>query len=335
MRIAINGFGRIGRSFLRALLKDADAAQLLDVAVINMGPALVEHAAYAFKYDTIMGTYPGEVTLQNNHLIINDKKIQVVAEYDPKDVDWCKYKVDWVVDCSGCFTHREQAEKHLAAGCNHVLISAPAHDEDITIIPGVNESHFDTQKHRIVALGSCTTNAFIPLLDVLHNAFDLTSGTMTTIHAYTNSQVLLDVDCGSKDVRRSRAAALNIIPTTTGAARLVKKIIPALGDTITARAVRVPVGDVSLIEFAFVAKKAFTAELINEVFYNASQKNPHIVGVSTEPLVSSDYIGDPRSVVIDGLLTMANHGIGKVSGWYDNEWGYSCRLKDFLVMVAR
>lgn len=334
MRVAINGFGRIGRSLLRTILEDEKASQLLDVVIINIGPASIEHVAYTFKYDTIMRTFPGSVYFKDNHLIVGSRRIRVIAECDPRNISWYNHSIDWVIDCSGCFTHRDDAERHLVAGCKYILISAPAHGEDICIIPGVNEHRFDPVEHRIISLGSCTTNAFAPVLDVLHKAFILEAGALTTIHAYTNNQVLLDVECRSKDIRRSRAAALNIIPTTTGAASVVVKILPELTGKITARAVRIPVADVSFLDFTFMAQKMMSIELINKAFYEASKRIPHIIAVSMDPLVSSDYIGDSHSIVLDGLLTNVNKNLAQICGWYDNEWGYSCRIKDFLLTIA-
>jgi glyceraldehyde 3-phosphate dehydrogenase len=315
-------------------MEDASAEKGFDVVLINVGPALPEHIAYTFKYDTIMGTFDGTVVYENGHLIINNYEIPVIAECDPHALPWKEHKVDWVVDCSGNYTRREQAQCHLDCGAKHVLISAPAHDEDVCIIPGVNDTDFNEDTHRIVSLGSCTTNAFLPLLHYIDAAFGLVSGAMTTIHAYTNAQVLLDVECGSKDIRRSRAAALNIIPTTTGAATTIRKIRPDLGQKIQACALRVPIGDVSLIDFAFTTHKSMTAELINKVFCTASLQRPTVIQVSLEPLVSSDYIGNSHSVVVDGLSTQVHEGMGRVLGWYDNEWGYACRLRDFLKQRA-
>ncbi|NRB21514.1 type I glyceraldehyde-3-phosphate dehydrogenase [Candidatus Dependentiae bacterium] len=330
MRIAINGFGRIGRSFLRTIMQDEKSRKLIDVAVVNIGPARIDNIGYMFKYDTIMGTYPGRVEFKDSYLIVDDKKIKIVSECEPQDIGWKKNDIEWVVDCSGCFTHRKDAQKHLDAGAQCVLISAPSHDEDVCVVPGVNDFAFNKDNHKIVSLGSCTTNAFLPILHVLHQEFGIEKGVMTTIHAYTNTQVLLDVE-NSGDVRRSRAAALNIIPTTTGAARLVGKIIPELEGLVKAVAIRVPVGDVSLIDFTFNARVPITTEKINNAFIAASKKHPNIIAHTNEPLVSSDYIGSRYSVTIDGLMTGAHEGVGKVFGWYDNEWGYSCRLRDFLL----
>src|SRR3989344_2424951 len=217
--IAVNGFGRIGRNFVRALLQDSAALMQIKLAVINIGPADIATTAHMFKYDTIMGTYPGSVTLKDNTLSIDGYQIAIIAQQDPSSIDWKKYNVDWVVESSGTCTKRTKAELHLKAGAKHVLITAPASGEDAAIVPGVNLASYNPAKDRIVSLGSCTTNAFIPMLKVLHDTFDISNGFMTTVHAYTNSQVLLDVE--GEDLRKSRAAALNIIPTTTGASSML------------------------------------------------------------------------------------------------------------------
>lgn len=330
MRIAINGFGRIGRTFLRCILKDA--SKKIDFVAINIGKSEPEYTAHMFKYDTLMGTFSGDVSMEDDELIIGNHRIKIVAELDPEKLPWKEYEIDWVVDCSGKFTDRQGAQKHITAGARRVLISAPAQDEDIAIIPGVNEQLFDAEKHRIVSLGSCTTNAFMTTVKVLDDAFSIERGFMTTTHAYTNSQVLLDV--GAKDLRFSRAAALNIIPASSGASEMLGKIFPHLDKKITVNAMRVPVGKVSLIDFVFEAKKNLSVKSIHEACIQASEnKMKNILSITMEPLVSSDFSGNDNSVIIDGLLTQVNGNMGQVFGWYDNEWGYSMRMKDFLINV--
>jgi len=332
MRVAINGFGRIGRSFLRCV--EQDKKNNFEVVAINIGDSKPEYVAHMFKYDTLMGKFAGEVAVEGDALVVDGHRITIIAELDPEKLPWKKLDIDWVVDCTGKFTHREGAQKHITAGAQRVLISAPAHDEDVAIIPGVNEELFNAVKHRIVSLGSCTTNAFLPTLKVIDDAFGIVRGCMTTTHAYTNSQVLLDVD--AKDLRFSRAAALNIIPATTGAAGMVEKILPHLKDKVSAKAMRVPVGKVSLIDLVFEAKKELSVDAIHDAFKRAAQgKMKNIVALTMEPLVSSDFSGDSHSVIIDGLLTTTNDTMGQVFGWYDNEWGYSERMKDFLEFVSR
>ncbi|HEX4069312.1 MAG TPA: type I glyceraldehyde-3-phosphate dehydrogenase [Candidatus Babeliales bacterium] len=333
MRIAINGFGRIGRNFLRCIKEDK-IKNNIEVVAINIGNSKSEYVAHMFKYDTLMGKFKGEVALKGDELIVDGQRIKILAELDPEKLPWKSLKIDWVIDCTGKFTHRDGAQKHITAGAQRVLISAPAHDEDIAIIPGVNEKLYDAQKHKIVSLGSCTTNAFMPTLKVLDDAFGIVGGCMTTTHAYTNSQVLLDVE--AKDLRLSRAAALNIIPTHTGAADMLEKILPHLKDKVSAKAMRVPVGKVSLIDLVFITQKDLSVDAIHDTFKRAAQSNmKNILALTMEPLVSSDFSGDPHSVIIDGLLTTTNATMGQVFGWYDNEWGYSERMKDFLVYVSR
>lgn len=332
MRIAINGFGRIGRTFLRTILQDKNALKKLEVVAINIGPARIDFVAHMFKYDTIMGTYHGDVAMRDNKLLIDDHVIEIIAESDPEALDWGSRQIEWVVDASGHFTTREKAQLHIKAGAQRVLITAPATDEDVSIIPGINQKMFDAKKHTIVSLGSCTTNAFIPMLKVLNDNFGIINGFMTTVHAYTNSQVLLDVE--AKSLRLSRAAALNIIPTTTGASNMIPKVLPELGQNIKASSLRVPVGTVSLIDLTVNTKKAISAQAINDAFAKAADGQlKGILAITDEPLVSSDFTGNGHSVIIDGLSTDVVDNAAKVLGWYDNEWGYSERLKDFLMGV--
>ncbi|MFT6765553.1 MAG: glyceraldehyde 3-phosphate dehydrogenase [Alteromonas naphthalenivorans] len=331
MKIAINGFGRIGRNFLRALFSDATALKKVEVVALNIGPADPAFVAHSVTYDTIMGKFDGDVSYSNNVLSINGHKIAVYAETDPSKLDWKKNGVDWVVDCSGRFTKKADAQKHIAAGAKHVLISAPSVDADVTVILGVNTHAYTGQQ--IVSLGSCTTNAVAPVLNVLNKKFGIVSAYMTTVHAYTNNQTLLDVD--RSDIRRARAAALNIIPTTTGAMKVVGQVLPELAGKIEGCSLRVPVATVSLIDLSFVAQQAIIAESINTACSQAAQSNlENIMQVTDEELVSSDFSQNSHSVIIDQKLTQAVGSLGKVFGWYDNEWGYSCRLKDFLLMQS-
>ena len=334
MRIAINGFGRIGRTFLRTVLSDDAARKNIEVVAINVGPADITQAAYFFQYDSVMGTYPHAAVYKDGFLQVQGLKIQLVAEKDAAQLPWKKLAVDWVVDCSGKYTNGKDARKHIEAGAKKVLISAPAHDVDCTIIPGVNSATYK-KDHTIISLGSCTTNALIPLLDVIKKTWGIEAATVVTTHAYTASQALLDGFTSSKDVRRGRAAALNIIPTSTGANRMVDEIFPDLKGKVSATALRVPVANVSLIDVTWLGSKKVTVEEINAAFTKAAQTNlKHILDVSTVPLVSSDFAGNNHSVIVDTNLTLAVNSMGKVYGWYDNEWGYSSRLKDFLMNIA-
>ena len=331
-RIAINGFGRIGRTLLRTLLLNATALQELDVVAINLGPSRPEHLETLFAFDSIMGPFPGTVTSNAVALIINGKSIALFAEKDPEKLPWGKLIIDCVVEASGAFTDGEQAKRHCAAGAKKVLITAPGTHEDITIIPGVNTPSYNHAQHTIISLGSCTTNCLAPMVKVLHEAFSITQGLMTTTHAYTNDQVLLDVE--HHDPRRARAAALNMIPTKTGASSVITKIFPDLEGKLNGLAVRVPVPIVSLIDFTFSSAKPLSVPAINEAFAAAAQGSlKGILRLETRPLVSSDFRGSEESCIIDSLMTQTIGNLGKVFGWYDNEYGYSCRLRDFLLHI--
>lgn len=329
--IAIQGFGRIGRTFLRVLLADPQAWQQIRVAVINIGPAKPEMVLHSFKYDSLMGTYRGEVNYRDGMLEVGGQRIVILHETDVQKITWSAFGVEWVVDCSGIATHREKAELHLKSGAKKVLISAPAHNEDVAIIPGVNDNFYDRAKDKIVSLGSCTTNALLPVLQVIDSAYTINSAMVSTVHAYTNSQVLLDVD-SSGDPRRSRAAAINIVPTTTGATEMVAKVLPNLAQKVSGYAVRVPVAKVSWLEVVALVAQKTDRDAVVELFERAARADKKgIVAVTKEPLVSSDFFGDPHSVIIDAQLCAVNGSLVRVCGWYDNEWGYSCRMKDFLL----
>ena len=330
LKIAINGFGRIGRCFLRVVLQDKNALQLLEISAINIGPADLLSVAHVFKYDSIMGTYPGKVEMKGNVLSIDDYKIPVIAEKDPINAGWKNFEIDWVVESSGMFTKKADATKHILSGAKRVLISAPAKDEDVSIVPGVNDAKFNPEKDKIVSLGSCTTNALAPMLKVLHDLFTVKQGFMTTIHSYTNTQALLDGF--HKDLRRARAAATNIIPTTTGATTVIDKVLPELKGVIFGSSIRVPVENISVVDLVVFTEKEMTKEVINQAYEQASKKSlAGILDINYIPLVSRDYYGNSNSVTIDGLSTQAQGKMGKIFGWYDNEWGYCSRLKDFLV----
>ncbi len=330
--IAINGFGRIGRAFLRAVLLDEKAKQELNICAINIGPGDPDSTALLFKYDSVFGEYHNNVKYKDGHLDVNGYKIKILTELDPLKTNWSAFNIDWVIEATGKFCKKIDAEKHLTAGTKKVLITAPAIDEDITIIPGVNSSEYDNSKHNIVSLGSCTANCFAPIIKVLKENFTLIGGLMTTIHSYTNDQVLLDIE--HKDPRRARAAAINIIPTATGAGKVITKIYPELMGKIKAKSIRVPTPNISLVDFTFSTKEELTNEKINNLFKNYSQKQlKNILEYCEQPLVSSDFIQNPHSCIIDSLLTESIGRLSKVFGWYDNEFGYSCRLKDFLLHI--
>ncbi len=329
MKIAINGFGRIGKTFLRVLLQDDSLKDQIEVVAINIGPATRELVGHLFKYDTLMGTFAGSVELAEDLLIINNKKIKIFAQKDPATLPWKDLAIDWVVECSGHFTDREGASKHLQAGAQRVLVSAPCKGDDATIILGVNDTAYNNSM-KILSIGSCTSNAFIPMVKVIDDAFSIKNCFMTTVHAYTNTQALVDVDV--HDGRRSRAAALNIVPASSGATTIIKKVLPHLAERVDGCALRVPVAKVSLVDLTFITEKQLTVESINRAFEQVSQgAMQSILEVTREELVSSDFADNPHSVIIDASMTQVVGNTGKAFGWYDNEWGYCQRLKDFLM----
>jgi glyceraldehyde 3-phosphate dehydrogenase len=323
-RIGINGFGRIGRQVTKALkerYKDIDVVAVNDLA----SP---EENAHLFKYDSNYGTYPGTVSVDGENIIIDGDRIKVLKEKDPAKLPWKDLGVDLVIESTGLFTDAEKAKAHIAAGAKRVMISAPAKGEDITVVMGVNEKDYDPAKHFIVSNASCTTNCLAPVAKVLEDSFGIEKALMTTVHSYTNDQKILDVV--HKDWRRARAAALNIIPTTTGAAKAVALTMPVLKGKFHGYALRVPTPTVSIIDLVGNLKREATAEEINAAFKAASEgPMKGILGYSDEQLVSMDYKGDPRSSIIDAELTMVIGGnLFKVVSWYDNEWGYSSRVAD-------
>lgn len=335
MQIGINGFGRIGRNFLRAVILDKNIRSRMKVCAINIGPVSVDYVGHLFKYDTLLATFPGKVDVVDNNLVVNDDYvIPLITELDPINIPWKRYAIDWVVEATGRFSRRVDAQKHIEAGAHKVLITAPAHDEDVAIVMGVNQEMYDDKKHVIVSMGSCTTNAVMPVLKVINDSFSIHSGAITSVHAYTSSQVLLDNQ--GEDLRRSRAAALNIIPTATGADVMIQKIMPTLSGKIISNALRVPVPKVSYVDCTFMVGKDVDGENVKDAFVTASSQGSlkGMLNVVKVPLVSSDFAGSHYSVEIDEPLIAVLGQMVKVSGWYDNEWAYSVRLKDFLSFVA-
>jgi glyceraldehyde 3-phosphate dehydrogenase len=330
-KIGINGFGRIGRQVLRIIREQYPDE--LDVVAVNdlFDP---ETNAHLFKYDTNYGTYPGSVRVKDGNLIVDENPIQVLAERDPAKLPWADLEVQVVIESTGVFREASQAAAHLEAGADKVLISAPAKNEDITIVLGVNEGSYDPEQDHIISNASCTTNCLAPVAKVLNDQFTIVKGFMTTIHAYTGDQRLLDV--GHKDLRRARAAAMNIIPTSTGAARAIGVVIPELDGKLDAFALRVPTSTVSLIDLTVEVARQTTTEQLRQVFKDASEGElAGILGYSEEPLVSVDFRGDPRSSIVDAEMTQVMLGtMVKVVSWYDNEWGYSVRLADLAKFVA-
>jgi glyceraldehyde 3-phosphate dehydrogenase len=330
-KIGINGFGRIGRLALKAIKERCDG-KLEVVAVNDLTDAKTN--AHLFKYDSNYGIYPGKVEAKENSIIVDGKEIKVIAERDPAQISWRDFGVDIVIESTGLFTEAGKAASHLQGGAKKVIISAPARGEDISIVLGVNEGQYDPEKHRIISNGSCTTNCIAPVVKVLHQKFGINHGLMTTIHSYTNDQRILDVF--HSDLRRARAAAINIIPTTTGAARMVTVVIPELKGKLHGIAIRVPTATVSIVDFVADLNREATVEEVNDAFKKAAERElKGIVEYCVEPLVSSDFKGNPASAIFDALSTMVIDGnFVKVLAWYDNEWGYSCRLADLASYIA-
>ncbi|MCX4572732.1 type I glyceraldehyde-3-phosphate dehydrogenase [Streptomyces sp. NBC_01571] len=333
VRVGINGFGRIGRTYLRAALDRAEAGtQDVEVVAVNdiAPPATLAHL---LEYDSTFGHIGREVSHDDSSVTVDGRRIAVSAERDPAALHWSDYGADVVIESTGRFRDRDAAALHLKGGAHTVLLSAPGKNADATIVMGVNDGTYDRHNDRIVSAASCTTNCVAPMVKVLHEAFGIERGVMTTIHGYTNDQSLLDGP--HKDLRRARSAALSIIPTSTGAARAVGLVVPELAGALDGIAVRVPVEDGSLTDLAVVLRTAATAEEINTAFAEASEGPLNgILRVSKAPIVSRDVIGDPASCVFDPALTQANGSLVKVFGWYDNEWGYTNRLLDLTALVA-
>ncbi len=330
VNVAINGFGRIGRNTLRAAIKEGIFDKVNYVAINDPGltPA---NAAHVFKYDSVMGTFCGTVEVAEDGLVINGKKIKFYAEKDPANLPWKELNVDVVVESTGFYTDALKAHAHIDAGAKKVIISAPAKNEDITIVLGVNDKEYDTTKHNVISMASCTTNCLAPVAKVLDEKFGIVKGLMTTVHSYTGDQRILDA--GHKDPRRARAGALNIVPTTTGAAKAVALVLPQLKGKLNGFAMRVPTPDVSVVDVVVETEKPVTAEAVNAALKEAA--DGHVLCYSEEPLVSSDYIGSSQSSTVDAALTMTmGDNMVKVVSWYDNECGYSTRLAETTLMVA-
>jgi glyceraldehyde 3-phosphate dehydrogenase len=332
VRVGINGFGRIGRQSLKAILERAPGLEVVAVNDIVDVPT----NALLFAHDSTYGNFDGTVTHTDDAIVVNGQSIKVLQIKDPSQLPWKDLGVDIVIESTGIFTDAEKAKAHIAAGARKVLISAPAKGEDVTIVLGVNEAKYDSAKHVIISNASCTTNCLAPVAKVLNDTFGIEKGLMNTIHSYTNDQRILDV--AHKDPRRARSAGLNMIPTTTGAARALALVIPELKGKVDGFSLRVPTPTVSIVDFAVELRDETTAEAINDAFRKAAAgPMKGILGVSDEPLVSVDFRGDARSSIVDSALTMVVGGTGKfvkVLAWYDNEWGYSCRVADLTKFIA-
>ncbi|CAL9412992.1 MULTISPECIES: type I glyceraldehyde-3-phosphate dehydrogenase [Streptomyces] len=330
IRVGINGFGRIGRNYFRALLEQG--ADIEIVAVNDLGDTAT--TAHLLKYDTILGRLKQEVSHTEDTITVGDKTIKVLAERNPADIPWGELGVDIVIESTGIFTKKADAEKHIAGGAKKVLISAPAKDEDVTIVMGVNQDTYDPANHHVISNASCTTNCVAPMAKVLDENFGIVKGLMTTVHAYTNDQRILDFP--HKDLRRARAAAENIIPTTTGAAKATALVLPQLKGKLDGMAMRVPVPTGSVTDLVLELGREVTKEEVNAAFQKAAEGElKGILEYTEDPIVSSDIVNAPASCTFDSSLTMVQEGKNvKVIGWYDNEWGYSNRLVDLTVFVG-
>jgi glyceraldehyde 3-phosphate dehydrogenase len=330
-RVGINGFGRIGRNFFRAALERDTDFEL--VAFNDLGD--VATMAHLLEFDSLLGPFPGDVSIEGGSLKAAGKELQGLAERDPAQLPWADLGVDLVLESTGFFTDRQGAQKHLDAGAKKVIISAPATDPDLTVVLGVNDDAYDPAAHNIISNASCTTNCVAPLAKVVHDAFTIERGLMTTIHAYTQDQNLQDAP--HKDLRRARAAAINLVPTSTGAARAIGLVLPDLKGKLDGVAVRAPVATGSLTDLTVQLAREVTVDEVNAA-YEAAAANGPLAGYlqySTDPIVSTDINESPYSCIFDSPLTMATGSTAKVFGWYDNEWGYSCRLVDLTNVVAK
>ena len=331
VRVGINGFGRIGRQSMKAIM-ERHPDQLEVVAVNDLTDTMTN--AHLFKYDSTYGIFPGTVQAEENALVVDGHRVQVVAERDPAKIPWGDFGADIVIESTGVFTDAAKASAHLSGGAKRVIITAPAKGEDITIVLGVNEEKYDPAQHRIISNASCTTNCLVPVAKVLNDSFGIVKGLMTTVHSYTNDQRILDQV--HKDLRRARAAAVNMIPTSTGAAKAAYLVIPELKGKFHGIALRVPTITVSIIDLVVDVSRDTTPEEVNEAFRAASRgRMKGILEVCDEPLVSMDFKGNPASSIVDSLSTMVMGGnMVKVLSWYDNEWGYSCRVADLAAYIA-
>ncbi len=330
-RIGINGFGRIGRQLLKAIMFEYEG----EIEVVAVNDLSSPHSlAHLLKYDSTYGGFDADVDSTDDALVIDGNEIKVFSERDPASLPWGDNGVEIVIESTGLFTDAEQARAHINAGAKKVIISAPGKNEDFTVVLGVNEDQYDPANHHIISNASCTTNCLAPVAKVVHDNFGIKRGFMTTIHAYTNDQVILDAQ--HKDLRRARAGALNIIPTSTGAARAVALVIPDLKGKFDGFALRVPTPTVSIVDFVAELDKGTSVEELNNTFKEAADGDlAGILDYTDEPLVSSDFRMDPHSAIIDGLSTMTlDDNLVKIIAWYDNEWGYSCRVADLTAMIA-
>ncbi|KAB3530092.1 type I glyceraldehyde-3-phosphate dehydrogenase [Alkaliphilus pronyensis] len=330
VKVAINGFGRIGRIVLKVAVEEANNWEIVAINDLTDPKTL----AHLLKYDSLYGKFNGSVEAKEGAIVVNGKEIKILAEKDPEKLPWAELGVDVVIEATGVFRSKEKASKHITAGAKKVLITAPAKKEDITIVMGVNEKDYDPQNHHVISNASCTTNCLAPFAKIIDEKFGIKKGLMTTIHAYTNDQRILDLP--HSDLRRARAAAQSIIPTTTGAAEAVALVLPQLKGKLSGMAMRVPTPTVSVVDLVVELEKGTTAEEINKTIKEAAEGElKGILHYSEEPLVSSDYRQDPNSSIVDGLSTaVIGHNLAKLVAWYDNEWGYSVRVVDLVSYIV-
>jgi len=331
LKIGINGFGRIGRNFFRASYRDPN----FDIIAVN-DITDAKTLAHLLKYDSVLGILDAEVKATDNSIIVDGKEVKVLSKKDPSDIKWKEMDISYVIESTGLFTKKSDAEKHIKdGGAEKVIISAPAKEPDVTLVLGVNEEIYDPEKHHVISNASCTTNCLAPAAKVIHDNFGIQKAIMTTIHSYTGDQKILDAP--HKDLRRARSAAVSQIPTTTGAAKATGVVIPELNGKIDGIAIRVPTPNVSLVDLVAVLQKETTEEEVNQVFKQAAQgKLKGILEYTEVPLVSVDYTTNPHSSIVDGEFTKVIQGnLLKILAWYDNEWGYSCRLKDLCQYISR
>ena len=328
VKVGINGFGRIGRNVFRTALGNPD----IEFVAVNdlTTPATLAHL---LKYDSILGNLKNEISAGDDHIVVDGKIIKVFAERDPAKLDWASVGAQIVVESTGFFTDAEKAKAHLGKTVKKVIISAPASNEDLTVVLGVNEDKYDAAKHNVISNASCTTNCLAPIVKVIHDTFMIQSGIMTTIHSYTNDQVILDTP--HKDLRRARAAALSMIPSSTGAAKALKLVIPEMDGKLDGFSMRVPTPNVSVVDLTFVSEKPIDVASVNAALKSASEgAMKGILGYTTEELVSTDFRGNPLSSIVDSKLTKVVGKMGKIISWYDNEWGYSSRVKDLILFLV-
>jgi glyceraldehyde 3-phosphate dehydrogenase len=334
--IAINGFGRIGRCFLRAAMADKEFCNVAEITAIN-DLTDAKTLAHLFKYDSIFGKYEGSVEAKDDEIIVDGHRLKVLSEKDPSKPPWKDLNVDIIIESTGKFNDASEAAKHLAAGGKKVIISAPAKSPDATVLIGINDNLYDNTKHDVISMASCTTNCLAPVLKTINDKFGIERGYMTTCHAYTNDQRILDLP--HKDLRRARAAMMSIIPTSTGAAKAIGTVIPELKDKMDGMALRVPVSNGSIVDVVLTLRKEVTKEEVNKALKDSSDSElKGIMAYTEEPLVSSDIIGESHSSIVDGLSTMVlgtKGNLVKILSWYDNEWSFACRLIDLVKFILR